>query len=242
MAYTDVFERHEIKYRITAAQKRGLLGELAGYIKPDQYGRSTIRNLYYDTDTFRIVRRSNEKPVYKEKLRVRSYRQTAAGDEVFVELKKKYRSVVYKRRTVMPEQEAMQWLAGCGEPFSRTQIEREIEYFRQFYQNLHPAVFLSYEREAYCAADGADFRLTFDENILARTDRLSLCEGVGGIRILPPGSVLMELKTSAGIPLWMTELLTRYQMFHSSFSKYGTAYQKIICEEDVQGGEMRDVG
>lgn len=239
MAYTDVFERHEIKYQITAAQKRALLGELAGHMRLDQYGRSTIRNLYYDTDTFRIVRRSNEKPVYKEKLRVRSYQQLAEGDEVFVELKKKYKSVVYKRRIAMPESEAMQWLSGGREPLARTQIEREIEYFRQYYQNLHPTVFLSYEREAYCAVDGTDFRLTFDENILARTERLSLCEAVGGQRILPAGSVLMELKTASGIPLWMTELLNRNQIFKSSFSKYGTAYQEVICAER---GELQYVG
>lgn len=239
MGYTDVFERHEIKYRITAAQKRALLGEIAEHMKLDQFGRSTIRNLYYDTDTFRLVRRSNEKPVYKEKLRVRSYRQLEAGDEVFVELKKKYRSVVYKRRIAMPESEAMQWLAGGREPLVRTQIEREIEYFRQYYRDLHPAVFLSYEREAYRAVDGTDFRLTFDENILARTERLSLCEPVGGQRILPPGIVLMELKTAGGIPLWMTELLNRHHIFQSSFSKYGTAYQEIICAER---GELQYVG
>lgn len=239
MGYTDVFERHEIKYRITAAQKRTLLGEIAGHMKLDQFGRSTIRNLYYDTDTFRLVRRSNEKPVYKEKLRVRSYRQLEAGDEVFVELKKKYRSVVYKRRIAMPESEAMQWLAGGREPLVRTQIEREIEYFRQYYRDLHPAVFLSYEREAYRAVDGTDFRLTFDENILARTERLSLCEPVGGQRLLPPGIVLMELKTAGGIPLWMTELLNRHHIFQSSFSKYGTAYQEIICAER---GELQYVG
>ena len=239
MGYTDVFERHEIKYRITAAQKRALLGEIAGHMKLDQFGHSTIRNLYYDTDTFRLVRRSNEKPVYKEKLRVRSYRQLEAGDEVFVELKKKYRSVVYKRRIAMPESEAMQWLAGGREPLLRTQIEREIEYFRQYYRDLHPAVFLSYEREAYRAVDGTDFRLTFDENILARTERLSLCEPVGGQRILSPGIVLMELKTAGGIPLWMTEFLNRHHIFQSSFSKYGTAYQEIICAER---GELQYVG
>lgn len=239
MAYKDVFERHEIKYRITAAQKRELLGVLAEHMKLDRYGRTTIRNLYYDTDAFRIVRHSIERPVYKEKLRVRSYRQVAAGDEVFVELKKKYKSVVYKRRIALPETEAMQWLAGGGEPRTRSQIEREIEYFRQYYQKLHPAVFLSYEREAYYSIDGTDFRLTFDENILARTERLSLSEAVGGTRILPPGSVLMELKTAGGIPIWMTELLTRHQMFRNSFSKYGAAYRQIIWEER---GEVRNVG
>ena len=58
----------------------------------DHYGRSTIRNIYYDTDNYRLIRKSLEKPVYKEKLRVRSYRQVSQDEEVFVELKKKYKS------------------------------------------------------------------------------------------------------------------------------------------------------
>ena len=38
-------------------------------------GKTTVRNIYYDTDTYLLVRRSIEKPVYKEKLRIRSYEQ-----------------------------------------------------------------------------------------------------------------------------------------------------------------------
>lgn len=54
----------------------------------DEYGRTTIRNLYFDTDNYRLIRRSIDKPAYKEKLRVRSYKQADADSTVFVELKK----------------------------------------------------------------------------------------------------------------------------------------------------------
>lgn len=228
MAFKTVFNRHEIKFIITKQKKEAMLKIMSLYMKPDFYGRSTIRNLYYDTDNYRLVRHSNEKPVYKEKLRVRSYSRLAPGDTVFVELKKKYKSVVYKRRWAMTEREAMTWLNKNIPPINPSQIQSEIEYFRMYYKDLKPKVFLSYDREAFYNTDGSDFRVTFDENILARTDRLSLCEDVGGTKVLDDSLVLMEIKTSGGIPLWMTSFLTENRIYKTSFSKYGRAYSNLI--------------
>lgn len=227
MADQAIFKRYEIKFLLTCAQKEELLRVMAPYMALDQYGRTTIRNIYFDTENFRLIRRSIEKPVYKEKLRIRSYRKAESRDKVFVELKKKYNGVVYKRRISMPQQEAMDWLCGGIVP-SDTQIAREVEYFRNYYATLRPAVYLSYEREAFYSKDGSDFRVTFDDHIFARQDRLSLSEEPGGQQILPEGMVLMEVKTSGAIPLWLTKHLTDARIFKTSFSKYGTAYQTMI--------------
>lgn len=231
MAYQSVFRRYEMKYILTLRQKEALLGLMDPYMALDQYGRDTIRNIYFDTENYRLIRRSIERPVYKEKLRIRSYRQVKAGEPVYVELKKKYESVVYKRRIVMPESQAMDWIC-LGGSHEDSQIAREIEYFRQFYAGLRPAVFLSYEREAFFCRSGGDFRVTFDENILARREELSLQAGIWGNRLLEEGKTLMEIKTSGAIPLWMTEFLTRERLYKASFSKYGTAYQTMIFEKN----------
>ena len=231
MAYQAVFKRYELKYMLTASQKEALLQVMAPYMALDQYGRTTIRNIYFDTENYRLIRRSIEKPVYKEKLRIRSYRKTEKKDKVFVELKKKYNGVVYKRRISMPQQQAMDWICD-GTDAPDTQIGREIEYFRNYYTGLHPAVYLSYEREAYYCKDGGDFRVTFDDHIYARQDRLSLAETADGKALLPEGMVLMEIKTSGGIPLWMTKYLTENRIFKTTFSKYGTAYQTMIFAKD----------
>lgn len=228
MDYQSVFKRYEMKYLLTPAQKARTLIAMAPYMALDQYGKTTLRNIYYDTDTYRLARHSIEHPVYKEKLRLRSYGQAAPDAPVFVEVKKKYRSVVYKRRLSLPEAGAVAWLAGRSPAPEDGQIAREIEYFRDYYQSLGPAVFLSYEREAYYSLDGAAFRVTFDENILARQDRLSLEEDVGGDALLPPGRVLMEIKTAGGMPLWMARFLSEQRIFKASFSKYGAAYQALI--------------
>ena len=228
MAYQTIFKRYEIKYLLTTAQKNAILQAMEPHMVLDQYGRTTIRNIYFDTDNYRLIRHSIEKPAYKEKLRIRSYIKAAPDTPVFVELKKKYDSIVYKRRMALPEDEAMNWLCGAFSRKSDSQIASEINYLLDYYQTLRPTVFLSYEREAYYARDGSDFRVTFDDHILCRQTDLSLTADVGGTSLLPKNMVLMEIKTSGGIPLWMTEVLSREKLYKTSFSKYGTAYQTII--------------
>lgn len=228
MAVQTVFKRYELKFLLTQAQKEKVFAAMQPYMVLDKYGRTTIRNIYFDTDSYRLIRRSIEKPVYKEKLRIRSYRCVQAEDAVFVELKKKYKSVVYKRRISLPEEAAMAWISGACPSPENTQIAAEIDYFLDFYQSLRPAVFLSYEREAYFCRDASDFRVTFDDTILCRQRDLSLQSAVYGTPILPQDMILMEIKCSGGIPLWMTEALSVERIFKTSFSKYGTAYQKLI--------------
>lgn len=232
MAFQTVFKRYEIKYMITPEQKAKVLEAMKPYMKPDNYGRTAIRNIYYDTDTYLLIRRSIEKPIYKEKLRIRSYGRAEPDSTVFVELKKKYKHVVYKRRISLPEKEAMEWLSCEKHCRKHTQISEEVDYFLEYYKTLHPTVFLSYEREAFYANDGSGFRVTFDDNILCRQEDLSLRAEIYGTPILPYGKTLMEIKCSGGIPLWMTRVLSEEHIYKTSFSKYSTAYRTLIFRQN----------
>lgn len=228
MSYQTIFKRHELKYILTNKQKDIVFKAMKPHMSLDKYGRTTIRNLYFDTDNYRLIRRSIEKPAYKEKLRIRSYCKASPDTPVFVELKKKYKGVVYKRRIPLPEKDAVNWICSGNVCTVQTQITNEIDYFLTYYGNMHPTLFLSYEREAFYAKDGSDFRVTFDENILCRQSNLSLESDIGGNPILENGLTLMEIKCSGGIPLWMTKVLSKEQIYKTSFSKYGTAYQTLI--------------
>lgn len=228
MAFQTVFQRYELKYILTGQQKEQILAAMAPYMEPDEYGRTTIRNIYYDTEHYRLVRQSIEAPVYKEKLRIRSYAQAKSGSTVFVELKKKYDSVVFKRRLALAEKDAMEWI-GRRQPCRKdTQISREIDYFLDYYGSLRPAVFLSYDREAFYTKEKSDFRVTFDDTILCREEALSLQEPIGGSPVISGDKVLMEIKCSAGLPLWMTSALAENGIRKTSFSKYGQAYKTMI--------------
>ena len=238
--FRAVFKRYELKYLLTVQQKEKILAVMKPYMNLDQYGRTTICNLYYDTDNYLLIRRSIEKPTYKEKIRIRSYSRAAADSPVFVELKKKYMDVVYKRRISLPYEKAVEWLSASGHPDKHTQIAKEIDYVIKSYKTLRPAVFLCYEREAYYSNDGSDFRITFDDNILCRQDDLSLTSEVYGTSILSQEKVLMEIKCNGGIPLWLTEFLSAEKIYKTSFSKYGTAYQTLIFPNINHKAEVMD--
>lgn len=232
------FKRYEVKYIMTRRQRDLLIEAMRGHMALDQFGRHTIRNIYFDTDSFRLVRDSIEKPIYKEKLRVRSYQKAGYDSPVFVELKKKYDGVVYKRRLSLPHRAAMNALEN-GLPLpADTQIAREIEAFRTFYgPTLKPAMLLTYEREAYYPVDGCDLRLTLDENIRWRTENIDLGGSAMGKMILPADAVLMELKSPGGYPRWIVDFLSENKIYKTSFSKYGTAYLQMLTE-NTMGGEQ----
>ena len=133
MAYQAVFKRFELKYLLTQAQKQRILEAMEPHMALDQYGRTTIRNIYLDTDTYRLIRRSIERPAYKEKIRLRSYRRADSGRDIFVELKKKCKGVVFKRRLTLPESQALCWASGTRPAGQASQIADEIDYFIRFY-------------------------------------------------------------------------------------------------------------
>lgn len=229
MSYQTTFKRYEIKYLIDKNQKEKILNAMQNRMKPDEFGEATIRNIYYDTQNYMLIRHSLEKPIYKEKFRLRSYKKVGADDPIFLELKKKYKSVVYKRRLVLP---ASQIEANLEQNLinNNTQIAKEITYFLNHYETLHPVVFLSYDRQAYHSTN-FDFRITFDENIIYRDYDLSLSSDIYGEDLIGKNQTLMEIKTSGGLPLWITGILTENKLFKTSFSKYGEAYKRILRNE-----------
>ena len=234
----NTFERYETKFMLTKPQKAALLKAMEGRLKLDDYGRTTIRNIYYDTKDMRLIRRSLEKPLYKEKLRVRSYALANKESTVFVEIKKKYNDIVYKRRISIPEEEATDWLAGNIKKPVDSQIADEIEYMRTLYGTLTPACYLSYEREAFFSLNGDDLRITFDENILARNINMRLTQGPYGSRLIPENRTLVEIKSCGAFPLWLTKFLSENRIRKTSFSKYGEYYSTFLrkSNNNTKGG------
>lgn len=235
MAEQSIFKRYEMKYMLTKSQYIKLKELLLKYAKEDEHGKSTVCSLYFDTPDYLLIRRSLEKPLYKEKLRLRSYGVASSGSEVFVELKKKYKGVVYKRRVEMTNAQAMKFLLG-QEKEKDTQIIREIEYCFERYNGLEPACLLTYERRAYYGRDDHEFRITFDRNILWRDYDLNLHSGIYGEPILDENQVLMEVKVAENMPMWMVDFLSENKIYKTSFSKYGTAYQTMKKRNDTKEG------
>ena len=192
-AVQSCFKRYEKKYLLTRTQYEAMRDGMREHMTPDAYGCYAIGNIYYDTPDYRLIRASLEKPVYKEKLRMRSYGVPGSRDTVFVEIKKKFNGVVYKRRITMEMQDAALYLYGARRG-DGSQISREIDYFLRFYGELVPSVYLSYDRTAYFSRESADLRVTFDRHIAWRREGLRLTSPVGGREILDRDLSLMEVK------------------------------------------------
>lgn len=225
-SYQGVFKRYEKKYLVSSAQYGLLLRAFGGRLQPDQYGESTVCNLYFDTPDARLIRASLEKPVYKEKLRLRSYGIPDAGGTVFIELKKKYKGVVYKRRIDMTLEAATEYLVQSRAPENMGQIAREVDWFLALYPRIRPAMYISYQRTAFAGTDEPGLRVTFDREILWREEELRLDAGAWGTPLLAEDQRLMEIKIPGAMPLWLARLLDTLRVYPVSFSKYGRAYQE----------------
>ena len=169
------FERRELKYRITDAQRAALEAAFGARMVPDEHGESTICNIYYDTADYRLIRASLEKPAYKEKLRLRSYGIPGDGSMVFPEIKKKAQGIVYKRRVSMPYAQAISFLAGKSSA-PEGQIYRELSWMLASYPHLTPKVFLSYERDSWQGIEQSALRLTLDREMTVYTGLVTLVQ------------------------------------------------------------------
>ncbi len=222
-----VMKRYELKYLLNEEQTTYLRQQLTGHMEVDEFGLSSIASLYYDTPDFRLIRASIEKPPFKEKIRLRSYGRATDTSPVFLELKRKAYGIVYKRRVPTTIPLANKFFAGEGDICAPGQINREISYFRDYYQTLAPACLILCDRVAYYEP-GGDLRLTIDYNPRYRATDLDLTSTMEGIPLLPPGHAILEIKAQLSIPLWLSKILNDAEIRKTSFSKYGAAYQQQL--------------
>lgn len=223
----NVMKRYEMKYLMDAKQAVFLRRALSGHMEPDEYGRTSIASLYYDTPDARLVRTSLERPVFKEKIRLRSYGLATEESPVFLELKRKYGGVVYKRRVQSTIPEAEDFFLGEELTGGDEQIRKELAYFRDHYRTLIPACLIIYDRTAYFEP-GGDLRLTIDEDPRYRKEDLVLTDSMEGLPLLSKGWSILEVKVQGAMPLWLSGALSEGQIYKSSFSKYGEAFRREI--------------
>jgi len=256
MKLKKVFERKETKYLLTNSQFTDFLKDLEKRMTIDEFGLHTIQSLYYDTNDDYFIKRSIEKPRYKEKFRVRSYGQASSEKLVFLEMKKKVNGIVYKRRLPLSYEEYNVWEAtgALPERVEKTQLANEISWLFQTNPELHAKVLIAYDRLSLFDEEDETFRVTFDQKIRFRNQWLELdrdtyerCEPVA-----KEVDVLMEVKAMGAYPLWFSHLLTEHHVYKASFSKYAQTYQRhlfipqneiaFLKEHPVCKGEISYVG
>ena len=227
----ECFARVETKYLLSLSQAAALeMGLMQHGFQRMDFGSPRVQSLYYDTADHALIRASLERPAYKEKLRLRAYGEPGGLTQSYVEIKKKYRGVVYKRRTAMPLREAMDSLFFGQLPAGAGQVGREVQWMCRRY-DLRPAAIIAYDRDAWFCQEEPGLRFTFDRNLSFRDQALDLNRDVPGLPLLPADLRLMEIKTDGHAPLWLVRLLREAGIKRTHFSKYGAAYQRYIMPE-----------
>lgn len=235
MKNQKVFKRTEKKYLINTDEYLNIIDIIRSHMHLDENRGNRIFSLYFDTPDALLIRRSIDKPLYKEKLRLRAYGVPNDDSQVFAEIKKKYKKTVYKRRAVMKYRDARDFLTTGVIPQGyddQHQILNEISWFVKSYPDLSPFMLISYERSAYFGTDDPHLRITFDSDIKWSCNRLFPTD-INGESLLPSDSIIMEIKISGAMPLWLVSLLSDNNIYPTSFSKVGTAYK-----ENLQKGKI----
>ena len=229
MDYQEIFERVESKYVLTRKQYMDVMTRIHGRIKPDEFPHSDITSIYYDTDDYRLIRASLDKNGYREKLRLRSYGIKNGQTPVFMEIKKKYDGVTYKRRQEMTYDQSRDYILFDRMPLN-TQIMKEIDYLKNRKQQLNPKVLISYQRDSWSGRDDQNLRITFDSDIRFSTTNMLLTNTEPEMKLTDADTVIMEIKTITAMPLWLTTILNELKIYPGNFSKYGQIYEKYLAK------------
>jgi len=226
----SIFKRYEKKYLVTREQYAALENVLSRNMEPDQFGEYLVQNLYYDTDRWDVIRESIEKTVYKEKMRLRCYGELSRESMFFLELKKKYAGIVYKRRMAIPAKSLSGVAVRDAVPAHGSQIAREIDFYMRT-NTVSAKIYISYYRVALAGIDDSELRVTFDSDIRFRLDCLDYSRPGDGQPILPHNKMIMEIKTPGGMPIWLARALCENKIFPTPFSKYGVCYRDHILKQ-----------
>lgn len=223
----DFFRRVEKKYILTREQYLFFKEAIKEKMIEDEHGKSTICNIYFDTEQYDLIRHSITKPIFKDKIRIRSYNIPTIDSNIFLEIKRKYDGVVSKRRIQIKLSDFYKYLNNSNTSIDECQVKKELDYYFKHYK-LKPTMFLSYYRRAFYDKENRDFRLTFDSHVLARDYELEIEKGNYGVHIFEKNKYIMEVKTMGAIPIWFVKLLNQIQIGPCGFSKYGAAYTQLI--------------
>ena len=240
----EIFSRKEQKYLITRRQHEELVERIGPKMRNDKNGvdgRYSVTSLYFDNDEKGIYFETKNKLKYRQKLRLRVYDDADLNSTAFFEVKQKHKKVVNKRRMLLPLGEAYRYLEEDGQAgldhyeTSNSQVMKEIDYFRKFY-NLRPEMVVSYNRHALHGLDDDGLRITFDFDLRCRKEDLHIENGPYGENFIDTDLVVLEVKVDHSVPLWLARILQELQCEQRSASKFCTSMELLSGDQLPQAG------
>ena len=224
MAIT-IIDRMEQKYFVSFDKYNKLMKLINNKLVKDKYFSERIYNIYFDNDEYEFMTKSLDKPLYKEKVRLRSYETKDKNSNVFLEIKKKFQGHGNKRRVVINYNEAKDYIDNKIIPNTNKQIMGELDYtFKK--NNLKPKISLTYDRLSYAFKEDESYRVTFDTNIRYSNKKVDLVDLDDEYCLFNDGYI-MEVKTLKGYPSWFIKALNELKLYPVSYSKVGEAYKEL---------------
>lgn len=233
------FKRVETKYLVPGQHLEALLADLSAHLIEDDFARSTITSLYFDTADFAMIQDSLAKKHGKEKVRLRTYaQQPTATSPAFLEIKQKIDGVGYKYRVATTAGGSVELVAGSdGQCAEDSRMAAQLAILAERYGRISPKMLIAYKRLSFKGADNPAIRVTLDTDLTyAEVNQLELASSATS-PLLPQDQVVMEIKVADQIPTWLQAILTTYDLEKASFSKYGRAYQ--LHQENQLKEEVR---
>jgi hypothetical protein len=232
----EIAARFEHKILIDDARRAELLARFADRLLPDTAGstdgRYPVVSLYCDTPDRRCHWEAWRGVPSRRKLRVRIYgtRDGIIPAATFVEVKHRDGKAGAKRRVRLPLAEALALVGGETVTGQGQADERILAEIRRLVaeDGYAPACVIRYDRAAYRYCDEAgveQLRVTFDQRIVARFDRLSpsVDDDSCDLAVLPRDQAVMEVKGSTSVPYDLAAYLGSAGLHPRPFSKYSAS-------------------
>ena len=238
-ALSQIIPRYEYKYRIPPELAPEVRREVRRYCEPDPWstdGPYLISSLYLDSPRRVLYRQSRGRRHARLKLRVRRYEVSP----FFLEIKRREGRVITKTRLRLAGRywPHILWDAPLAEELGLSPTEQQaLQEFLSRCLQLHaePAAIVRYEREAYVCRADRYARVTIDRHLQALSPRgydVPVRDDAGWIPFDDPGrmgmpvsAVILELKCTTSVPLWMTDLVEHFGLRPLGFSKYATGLE-----------------
>lgn len=238
-----LLQRYELKYHIPASLVEPISRYIEGFCALDYYSQIspqnsyTINSLYFDSPQFLLLRRKEAGVEPTCSVRVRSYGDFPQAP-YFTEIKIKKNDFSNKLRAKIQSEDWASYIQNGETPPGLDQVSAS--YYQQFIHlmmiySLEPKVLTQYRRKAYLSEIDDYARVTFDSNLRyqweddwnVKPEESLMCHYDNEeIFDHPEDSVVLELKAEKKIPIWMLDLIKRFELTRSGFSKFGSVIRE----------------
>jgi SPX domain protein involved in polyphosphate accumulation len=231
-------DRHELKYVIPEWKVDHVREAIRPFCALDRHCEQAaghqyvIESLYLDTPDRDLYRVSRERRAERFKLRVRRYGD--AGDQVFLEVKRKDRGMIRKLRARVP---ARGWAARLEGPLPFDASREEHDFrARMARWLLLPTVLVRYEREAWVSTIDEYARVTFDRRLVCQARPTWDFEADpcawnpidhGDALKRVEAGVVLELKCTVDAPRWMAHVVESLGLRRMGVSKYCNGVESV---------------